>query len=125
MRSFVSRFGRSPRSLVPPPPSLSFPSCPHSHPTTLRHVCHWVAPSLSLCRWGVRSLRSCLAPWGFRLRRSRICVGNRFAVIVLPRAAKEEFIVSRSGYLSFGTRSGVVSNRHNRLAFGSAACVHL
>ena len=54
--------------------------------TTMRGVCRWVAPSLSLCRWGVRSLRSCLAPWGFRLRRARISVGSRSAGIVVPRA---------------------------------------
>lgn len=59
---------------------------PTKQRTTMRRVCRWVAPSLSLSRWGVRSLRFCLAPWGFRLRRSRISVGSRFAVIVVPRA---------------------------------------
>lgn len=54
--------------------------------TTMRGVSRLVAPSLSLRRGGVRSLRSCLAPRGFRLRRARISVGSRFAGIVVPRA---------------------------------------
>lgn len=96
-------------------------SAPTATRMTMRGVCRWVAPSLSLSRWGVRSLRS-VSPRGvsaFGGLASAWAVALRAALY--PVQTLQHSLCAVRGVC----RSGGVSNRHNRLAFGSAACVHL